>query len=133
MSNIFLTRLPYKIMDFNKTHLEKALHPNDLGKLLVSRANSGDVEGLVALYEGDAVLVINKEGKIAKGHQEIRTFYTDLLSKKPTFEKGKQKLALRNGDLALTSSRLVNGTITGEVARLQLDNTWLWIIDEPNM
>jgi ketosteroid isomerase-like protein len=117
----------------NKTHLVKAIHPNDLGKLFVSRASAGDVNGLVALYEDDAVLVINKEGKIAKGHQEIGVFYANMLSKKPIFEKGKQKFALRNGDLALTSSRLVNGTITAEIARLQPDNTWLWMIDEPNM
>jgi ketosteroid isomerase-like protein len=119
-------------MDDN-TYLQKAKDPNDLGKFFVIRANAGDVEGLVALYEYDAVLVINNEGKVAKGHEEIRTFYTDLLSKKPIFEKGKQRLALRNGDLALTSSRLVNGIITAEVARLQSDNTWLWIIDQPNI
>jgi ketosteroid isomerase-like protein len=117
----------------NKTYLVKAIHPNDLGKLFVSRANAGDVDGLVALYEEDAVLVINNGGKVAKGHHEIGVFYTDMLSKKPIFEMGKQKLALQNGDLALTSSRLVNGTITAEIARLQSDNTWLWIIDEPNM
>lgn len=117
----------------NKTYLEKAIEPNDLGKFFVSRANSGDVEGLVALYEFDAILVIKNDGKVAKGHQEIRIFYTDLLSKKPTFEKGKQRSALRNGDLALTSSHLVNGIITAEVARQQPDNTWLWIIDEPSI
>jgi hypothetical protein len=128
----FLSFLKENIME-DKIYLGKAIDPNDLGIFFVSRANAGDVDGLVALYEQDAVLVINKEGKIAKGHQEIGVFYANMLRKKPIFEKGKQKLALRNGDLALTSSRLVNGTITAEVARLQPDNTWLWIIDEPNM
>jgi len=77
------------------------------------------------------VLVINNVAKVAKGHQEISVFYTEMLNEKSTFEKGKQRLALQNGDLGLTSSRLENDIITAAVARLQSDNTWLWIIDEP--
>lgn len=42
-------------MDGSKTW-EPALNPEDLARLFVSRANAGDVEGLVALYEPDAVL-----------------------------------------------------------------------------
>jgi len=79
------------------------------------------------------VLVINNVAKIAKGHQEISVFYTEMLNEKSTFEKGKQRLALQNGDLGLTSSRLENDIITAAVARLQSDNTWLWIIDEPSI
>lgn len=56
-----------------------------------------------------------------------------MLNEKSTFEKGKQRLALQNGDLGLTSSRLENDIITAAVARLQSDNTWLWIIDEPSI
>jgi hypothetical protein len=40
---------------------------------------------------------------------------------------------LRSGDLALTSTRLANGTVTVEVARRQPDGTWLWVIDQPNV
>ena len=32
-------------------------------------------------------------------------------------------------DLALTSTRLPDGTVTSEVARRQSDGTWLWVID----
>lgn len=117
----------------NKTNLEKAIEPNGLRKFFVSRANAGDVEGLVALYEHDAVHVINDKGKVAKGHKEIRDYYTEMLNIKPIFEYGKQNPPLRNGDVALTSSRLVNGIITAEVVRLQIDNTWLWIIDQPSI
>ncbi|MGI8766719.1 MAG: hypothetical protein ACR2KM_09450 [Gemmatimonadaceae bacterium] len=35
---------------------EPARDPEDLARLLVTRANSGDVDGMVALYEADAVL-----------------------------------------------------------------------------
>lgn len=39
--------------------------------------------------------------------------------------------ALRRGDLALTSSRLTDGTVTAEVARRHHDGTWLWAVDQP--
>ena len=34
----------------------RALEPEDLDRLFLRRANAGDVDGLVALYEPDAVL-----------------------------------------------------------------------------
>lgn len=43
-----------------------------------------------------------------------------LLAEQPTFVAGKQRPALRQGDLTLTSSRLVNGTVTAEIARRQM-------------
>ena len=36
-------------------------------------------------------------------------------------------------DLALTSTLLVGGGATVEVARRQPDGTWLWVIDQPNV
>jgi hypothetical protein len=38
-----------------------------------------------------------------------------------------------NGDIALTSTRLPGGGATVEVARLQPDGTWRWIIDQPSV
>jgi hypothetical protein len=35
---------------------EQAREPEDLSDFFIERANAGDVEGLVALYEPDAVL-----------------------------------------------------------------------------
>jgi hypothetical protein len=52
---------------------------------------------------------------------------------KPTFQPGDQLPALRLGDLALTSTRLVGGGATAEIARRQLDGTWRWTIDRPNV
>ena len=47
------------------------------------------------------------------------------------FEAGKRKIpAIINGDLALTSTRLSDGSVTAEVARRQVDGTWLWVIDK---
>jgi hypothetical protein len=44
-------------------------------------------------------------------------------------EFGEQRPALICGDLALTSTRSRDGTVTSEVARRQKDGTWLWVID----
>ena len=88
------------------------------------RANAGDVEGLVALYEPDAALAL-AHGEVAKGVDAIRRFYVGMLAEHPKLVAGEQRPALLNGDLALTSSRLANGTVTAEIARRQQDGSWL--------
>jgi len=109
---------------------EPALDPDDLPRFLLARANAGDVDGLVALYEPDAVLA-GAEGDEMVGHEAIRDFFTTLLADRPRFAPGDQRPALRHDDLALTSTRLANGTVTAEIARRQPDGTWLWVIDQP--
>ena len=106
-----------------------AKEPNDLEKFFVERANAGDVEGLIALYESDAILAHGK-GKTAIGRSEIREFFVKFLASRPHFDASIQAPALCTGDLALTSSRLSNGDITAEVARRQPDGSWLWVVDQ---
>jgi GH15 family glucan-1,4-alpha-glucosidase len=50
---------------------EPARRPEDLSDFFLQRANSGDVDGVVALYEPDAVLAF-PPGEIAAGHERIR-------------------------------------------------------------
>lgn len=50
---------------------ESAGRPEDLSRFFVERANAGDVEGLVRLYEPDAVLAL-ATGEVARGEQAIR-------------------------------------------------------------
>ena len=109
---------------------QKANNPEELAELFLERANQGDVEGLVALYEPGAVLAL-PNGRTAVGSDEIRTFYVALLASRPHFEPGTQRPALRSGDLALTSSFLTNGTVTAEIARQQVDGSWRWVVDQP--
>ena len=111
-------------------NLEPAACPEDLAKFFVLRANAGDVEGLVALYEPDAILACG-DGQTAIGTDAIRRFYTELLATRPQFAAGEQAIPLQNGDVALTSSRLENGNITAEIARRQPDRNWLWVVDQP--
>ena len=107
-----------------------ALRPEDLGTFFLERANAGDVEGLVALYEPEAVLAVSPE-RLATGHEEIREFYASLLAGRPAFSSAGQQPAIRHGDLALTSTRLTGGGATVEVARRQPDGSWRWVIDQP--
>jgi ketosteroid isomerase-like protein len=116
----------------NRTSRDIALGPQDLARLLVSRTNSGDIEGMVALYESDAVLACG-DGRIAVGTEAIRRFYIALLATGRKFALGDQQPAMVHADLALTSTRLPNGIITAEVARKQSDGSWLWVIDQPSI
>jgi hypothetical protein len=116
----------------NPVSRDFALDPQDLARLLVSRANAGDVEGVVALYELDAALACG-DGRIAVGTAAIRRFYTDLLATGRTFDLGEQRPAMLRENLALTSTRPPNGIVTAEVARKQSDGTWLWAIDQPSV
>ena len=102
--------------------------PEDLARLFNERANAGDVDGLVALYEPDAVLAVG--AVVATGREAIRGFYADLLARRSDFPMPDNPPAIRNGDVALTCARLPNGVISMEVARAQSDGTWLWAIDQ---
>jgi len=109
---------------------EPAAQPEDLGRYFLERANAGDVEGIVALYEPEAVLAL-PPGRLAAGHEEIREVYAELLADKPSFSSAGQQPTIRNGDLALTSTRLPGGGATVEIARRQPDGSWRWVIDQP--
>ncbi len=109
---------------------ERALEPEDLDRLFLRRANAGDVDGLVALYEPDAVLAF-PPGRVVAGSAAIRVVYEELLVGRPRFD-GEIRPAIRNGDIAITSTTRA-GNATVEVARRQPDGTWLWVIDQPSV
>jgi ketosteroid isomerase-like protein len=113
----------------NQEH-EPAAQPEDLGRFFVERANAGDVEGLVALYEPGAVLAV-PGGAQAAGTDAIRQALQRFLDGRPTVT-GESQPALRLGELALTSTRFAGGA-TAEVARRQPDGSWLWVIDQPRV
>jgi len=108
---------------------EQARNPEDLIRFFIARANEGDVEGIVALYEDDAI-VNDQNGRPIVGRDAIRRFYAQLLERGRRFVGGMLQPALRHGDLALTSSRFADGTVTAEIARRQCDGSWLWTIDQ---
>jgi hypothetical protein len=58
---------------------------------------------------------------------------TGLVAAGRKFASGDQRPCIVAGDLALTSTRLPDGSVTAEVARRQGDGTWLWVIDPFSM
>lgn len=111
---------------------EPARDPQDLERLLVSRERTGDLDGMMALYEPNAVLDAGG-GKLLRGKDAIRAFFAELIAVGRKFEFGEQRPAVIGDDLALTSMRLPDGSVTAEVARRQSDGTWLWAIDKFSM
>jgi ketosteroid isomerase-like protein len=107
---------------------EPARDPQDLERFLIARQHAGDVEGMVALFEPQAVVDCG-EGRFLRGHDEIRRYFIEVVASGRKFAQGQQQAALVCGDLALTSTRLTDGSVTAEVARRQPDGTWLWAID----
>ncbi|MGS2615844.1 YybH family protein [Micromonospora sp. LZ34] len=108
---------------------EPATSPDDLGRFFVARANARDVEGLVALYEPDGVFAT--PAGPAAGADQIRVAFEQMLADGPTFTPGQPQPTLYAGELALTSTRLDDGSLTAEVARRQPDGTWRWVLDQP--
>jgi hypothetical protein len=74
---------------------EPANDPQDLERLLVERENAGDVTGMTALFEPDAVVDIG-DGTFLQGKEAIHEFFTKLQvtgfgSEKRKFEFGEQR------------------------------------------
>lgn len=109
---------------------EQAIEPEDLGRFFVQRANQADLEGLVALYEPEAVMATGP-GETVAGAGAIRQQLARFLEGVPQLT-GQSQPAVRLGDLALTSTTFEGGA-TAEVARRQPDGTWLWVIDQPRI
>jgi ketosteroid isomerase-like protein len=107
-----------------------AKEPQDLSRFFVERANEGDLDGLMALYEPRALLA-GPEGRVFLGADAIRDFYGRFLATRPKLQPGRQREPVVEGELALTSTRLGDGRVTVEIARRQADGTWRWVIDHP--
>jgi hypothetical protein len=108
---------------------EPAWDPQDLERFLVARQQAGDIEGMVALFEVDAIIHAY-DGRVVRGHAQMRAYYRELASAGRVFVMGEQQPAIVNGELAMTSTRSRNGSVTAEVARRQPDGSWLWVIDQ---
>ncbi len=110
------------------SQLKNAHDPQELEPLMISRQWAGDVDGMVALYEPDAVVDYGGSS-LAVGREAIRKVFAELVATGRKFDHGDQQAAIICGELALTSTRLSDGEVTAEIARQQSDGTWLWVID----
>jgi uncharacterized protein (TIGR02246 family) len=110
---------------------EHAHQPEDLTRFFVKRANDHDAAGLAELYEPDAVLAYPAD-RATIGREAIRRLYEQMLAKVQRFEPEESLPTIRNGDLAVTSTRRRDGKgVRIQVVRRQSDGRWLRIIDWP--
>src|ERR1700752_1065755 len=91
---------------------EPARDPQDLERMLIARQHAGDVDGMVALFEADAV--VDTGDALLQGHSAIRAYFARGVAEGRKFQVGQQRPAVINGDLALPSTRLPDGTVTAE-------------------
>ncbi len=102
---------------------------------------AGDLEGLVALYESDATMVL-ADGTTHAGQAAIRAALGGFLAVGRNLEL-KTRYAARNGDLALLSNEwrlqgfdadgkaLELSGRTAEVVRRHTDGRWRYVVDHP--
>lgn len=106
-----------------------ARDPQDLERFLVIRQRAGNVDGMMVLYEPQAIIDCG-DGRFLRGKDAIRAYFAERVASGRKFDIGEQRPAVIRGELALTSTRLPDGTVTAEVARRQGDGTWRWVIDK---
>lgn len=75
---------------------ERATRPEDLSRFFMERANAGDVDGLVALYEPAAVLA-SPPGQLSTGLESIRRFFERMVAGNPAFNGEPQAPRRRPG------------------------------------
>lgn len=118
-----------------------AMSPEQIHRAFEDAFNAGDIDGLLTLYEPDAV-IIPQPGQVARGTQQVREaleFFLGLkgritLDTKAVVEVG--ELAYLCNRWSLTGSGpdgnpLNLGAVTAEIARRQADGSWRYVIDNP--
>jgi uncharacterized protein (TIGR02246 family) len=116
--------------------------PAHIHILFLDAFNAGDIDSLVALYESNAVLVVN--GQPVIGQQPIRTAYERFLARRPRMTLKTRSVVLFDDNLAVLhgdwvlepapSDETGNTTrgLSTEVVRRQADGSWRFVIDNPH-
>ncbi len=114
-----------------------ARKPTELGELFVSRFAAGDLPGLVALFEADALMPTSYG--TATGTDRIHEMLKGYIDSGSRL-RFKRAIAFESGDVALIQNewtmQLEGGKelsgVTAEVARRQPDGTWKYLINSPD-
>jgi len=116
--------------------------PEECDHLFGELMNAGDVDGVAALYEPQAVLVL-EGGQSATGQGAIREALSMFAAMKPKLAMNVVKVVRVGRDLAVLYN---DWTLTAvqpdgspmndaggaiEVVRLQPDGTWRFVLDDP--
>ena len=116
-------------------------NPIDTVTQLVQAINRGDLAAAVALYESNAMLVV-QPGQFARGAKEIRDALAGFVALKATLQSETERV-LEADNIALYVGRwtlrgtdpvgqpvAMNGEST-DVLRRQRDGRWLIVLDNP--
>jgi uncharacterized protein (TIGR02246 family) len=115
--------------------------PIDTVNELTDAINRGDLEGAAALYEPNAVLVV-QPGALARGTQEIRAALGGFIALKPKLSAQAQQV-VEAQDVALYVGRwslqgtdpagqpVSMGGDSSDILRRQPDGRWLIALDNP--
>jgi ketosteroid isomerase-like protein len=114
-----------------------ASEPKELHELFKKYWNSKDLDGMVSLYENEAILAAG-DG-VAQGSDTIRAHYESFFSMGATIDFIGDGVSYELGDLALTHGHwkmTVDGETvaeakTAEVARRGPDGNWRYVLDNP--
>ena len=113
-----------------------AMKPQDIHALFLDAFNRGDLEGLVLLYEPNALLVTGS-GPVL-GHDAIRHAYRHILAHGSGMElktamvlESAEGLAVLHGTWTYHLGENAIAGLSTEVVRRQPDGSWLFVIDEP--
>lgn len=119
-----------------------AKDPAHIHTLFLEAFNAGDVDSIVALYEPNAVLVVN--GQPVVGLESIRAAYQSVLAGRPRMSLKTRSvvmfddsLAVLHGDWILEAAAVEKGGtprggLSTEVVRRQADGSWRFVIDNPH-
>lgn len=118
--------------------------PEDVDRLFAECVNAGDVDGIVALYEAGATLLM-QDNEPTNGHEAIRVAIGDFVAMKPNLQMSISKVVHGGGDIAVVYNdwqlSLVGPDGTAiedsgkacEIVRRQADGSWKFVIDDPRM
>lgn len=114
----------------------KVYIPNEMNETFARAFNSRKLENLLALYEPDAVLLVDGSGSSAVGYDAIGNELAQLLQA-PGVMVSKNNFCVVHGDIALLRAdfvlrdggRLIASGSTAELVRRQVDGSWLYVID----
>jgi uncharacterized protein (TIGR02246 family) len=124
------------------TATENATSPVHLMSLFAHRAAAGDVDGLLALYEPEAVFE-PQIGTVLRGTGEIRSALSMFAGMRPRIEYTGEADCVIVDDIAIVANAwTVVGDLPGggvhreaglsaDVLRRQPDGSWLILIDQP--
>ena len=117
------------------------LRPEDGHSMFGRHFAAGDLDGVVALYEKDAVL-LPQPGAVARGHAAIREALAGFMALKGKFAMAPSTVIPGPGLAVLIADWTLDATgpdgkpmrlegRTCDVLRRQPDGTWLFAIDSP--